>query len=116
MTTRGPRSGSDATRHSLLNSIVSRAVAEYAGHFGSFGVLGSPVRANATHAALVFPASAYASGIFEISGPAISMLLNTNGILMVCGDRICPPPSGVSQSYRYVNTGAARWSAFRFAS
>src|SRR5438094_750798 len=78
MTSRGPRSGSDSTRHSLLNNIVSREVAEYAGHFGSFGVLGSPVRAKAAHAALVFSASAYASGIFEMSGPAILMLLNTN--------------------------------------
>ena len=57
ITSRGPRSGSDSTRHSLLKSMVSRDAAEYAGHFGSLGVFGFPVRANATHAELVLSAS-----------------------------------------------------------
>ena len=52
------RSGSCSTRLSLLNSMVSRDPAEYAGHRGSCGTFGLPVRANATHAALTFSARA----------------------------------------------------------
>ena len=71
---RGSRSGSCCTRLSLLNSMVSRVVAEYAGQRGRLGVLGFQVRAKATQAALTLSESATASGIFEMSGPATAML------------------------------------------
>jgi hypothetical protein len=45
-----------------------------AGQWGTPGVLGLPVRANATHAVLVLSANAWAFGIFEMSGPAMAML------------------------------------------
>ena len=101
ITRRGPRSGSCSTRLSLLNSMVSRDV----------GGIGGPLRQLPAYWDFpcgrtpptphsLFPRARSASGIFEISGPAILMLLKTNGISIVCGDRMCPPPSGVSQSKR----------------
>src|SRR5579863_2688039 len=84
---RASRSGSGSTRMSLLNSIVSRRALEYAVHLGNCGMLGSPVRANATHAALTLVARAYASARLEIRGPPSAMLLKANWISMVCGDR-----------------------------
>src|SRR5215831_16775142 len=95
--------------------MVSRDAAAYAGHFGRLATLGLPVRAKATQDALTLVASSYASDIFEMSGPAILMLLNTNGISIVCGDRMWPPPSGVSQSKRYRYAGAPACAALRLA-
>jgi hypothetical protein len=57
---RGEALGRDParTRLSVLNNMVSRGPAEYAGHRGNCGMLGLPVRAKATHAALTLSARA----------------------------------------------------------
>src|SRR5882762_5238511 len=96
--------------------MVSRESAEYAGHCGSCGVFGFPVRAKATHAALTLAARARVSGASPVVATDLPMLSNTNGISIACGVFMCGAPTGVSQSNRYRYTGARPRIAFLLAS
>ena len=62
--------GSCSTRLRVSITIVGRSLALNAGHRGSFGVLGFPVRAKAIHASLTLSASAMASGPPPVSRTA----------------------------------------------
>src|SRR5262245_35221791 len=94
--TRCSRIGSFSNRLSLLKTIVGRSVGLKRVHLASRGVLGSPVRANATHASLTLSASAGASGLVAVSRDALT-LWNANGISIVSGDFSRPPSTGDSQ-------------------
>lgn len=67
MTARSAPIGSSATALTSSNTIVARLPASYGGHAGSFGVLGFPVRANASHASLTLSASAGAVALPAVS-------------------------------------------------
>src|SRR5207248_2151226 len=93
--TQSPRSGlrllsSSGTVLWLLNTIVGRSLALNAGQRGSFGVLGSPFRANAIQASLTLSASAGASGLLDVRRELLT-LSNAKGISIVCGDFSRPP-------------------------
>lgn len=96
MTARSAPIGSSATALTSSNTIVARLPASYGGHTGSFGVLGFPVRANASHASLTLSASAGAVGLPAVSRDS-SRLWNANGTSIVCGDLSLPPSYGDSQ-------------------
>ena len=83
--TRCSRSGSFSTLLWLLNTMVGRSLGLNAGHWGSLGVFGLPVLANAIHALLTLSASAGASGLPDVM-LLVLILSNANGISMVWGD------------------------------
>src|SRR5215471_14366140 len=76
------RMGSFSTLLSLLKTIVGLSFGLNDGHRGSFGVLGSPFRANAIHASLTLSARVCASGLLDVSRDALT-LSNAKGISIV---------------------------------
>src|SRR5688572_8096031 len=96
MAIRCSRIGSFSALLSLLNTMVGQSLGLNAGQRGSLGVLGLPVRANASQALLTLSARAGASGLVAVRRDAFT-LSNAKGISMVCGDFSRPPSIGDSQ-------------------
>jgi hypothetical protein len=92
------RNGSLTILLEALMTMVARSAPVKTGQWGSLGVLGSPVRANAIQASLTLSASAIASWPPPVSLAQITTLSKAEGHSMLRGDFSCPPCTGVSHA------------------
>ena len=90
--------GSLTTLLALSKTIVARPSGSNIGQWGSFGILGLPVRANAIQASLTLSAKAIASGPPPVKLAQILTLSKAKGHSMLCGDFSSPPCTGVAQA------------------
>src|SRR6185437_6628195 len=113
--------GSSSTLTVSSKIIVGRVSRLNVGHFGTFALFGSPVRANAMYVSLTASAIACARFCSSSEPPTIpgatATLSNANGRSIVCGALYLPCAAGDPQSIWYTHvrfalTGfSARFSA-----